>query len=88
MDHSFSDPDRAQKIFGISSVIMGVLGLTALVVPSTLAVAMGAVSKDLYGQGHRGTQRDYGRLGVRLGYVGFALTGVAIVLFAASEVLS
>lgn len=88
MDHDFPDPARAQKALGVSSIVMGVLGLTAVVIPSLFAISTGRVSRDLYARGHRGTDRDLGKLGVRFGYVGLGLAAVGATVFALATILS
>lgn len=66
------DPPRAQRSLGWWSLGMGILGLTATVVPSLLALWSGKQSSALFRAGHRGSERDLGLAGIRLGWAGFA----------------
>lgn len=72
------DPPKAQRLLGWWSLGMGVLGLTATVVPSLLALWSGTRSSALFRAGHRGSERDLGLAGTRLGWAGLAMTAVGI----------
>lgn len=70
---------------GVASVVFGVIGLTGLVIPSIIAIAVGSEAESRFEDDPAAYDKNLGAVGKRLGFAGLGISVVLLIIQVATN---